>query len=124
MKRILLLICLLAVSVVTAYGQQTVMNAKIPFSFMVGSEMMPAGEYTFQLQSPTDMLVRNTKTGDGAHTAVLTRLSRTSDVKEGTATFDNYEGKSTLEAIWPAGGDGYLLHITKAKHVHKVVKTS
>lgn len=124
MKRTLLLICLLAISVVTAYGQQTVMNAHIPFDFMAGTVLMPAGDYSFQLRTETDMMVRNIKTGDTAHVSVLTRLSPASEMKQATATFDQYEGKSTLEAVWPTRGDGYLLHSTKAKHTHKVITTS
>jgi hypothetical protein len=114
--------CLVGLFVVTAYGQETVLSANIPFSFIAGEKTMPAGTYTFQAESETAMLMRNVKTGDAAYVTILTRLSPTSDMQQALATFDDHEGKMTLEAVWPTADDGYLFHVTNQKHTHKVIK--
>lgn len=48
-RMLTLLACGVIMALTSAYGQpETLMTVKIPFSFVVGSQAMPAGEYTVE----------------------------------------------------------------------------
>ncbi len=124
MKRTFATIAILVMVVVSAYSQQdAVMKTKIPFSFMAGQKMLPAGNYEFTVATDrSSIAVRNLDTGAVADLSVMTRLAPNSVLDQPKITFDEINGTVHLEALWPRIDDGYLLGMTKEKHTHKTVK--
>ncbi len=120
MKRILVIVGLLALLVASAYGQQaTLVNAKIPYNFVAAGKTMSAGAYEFRVDEPSfTMSVRNVETGKQVIVPILTELSNAGNVR---VTFDVVGSDKVLEAVWPAGTEGYLLAMTKKKHTHETV---
>lgn len=123
MKRILSIIGLLAIVAVSLYAQHPMLKAQIPFEFMVGAKSLPAGHYEFTLNEDfTSVIVRNLDTGNRMPVPIVTSLAGpTGDVR---VTFDTVGDKKTLEAVWLADNQGYLLHATKGKHSHDIVKAA
>ncbi len=121
MRKIFMLIGLVALLTLSAYGQQMMMKANIPFEFTAANKVMPAGAYEFVPQpEKLTVLVRNATTHQEVFVPVVTRLA--ADEKTTVrVTFDTVGDKQFLESIWPATEDGYLLHSTKEKHTHKSV---
>ncbi len=122
MKRMIVMFGLLALLAVSAYAQEGLVNAKVPFEFVVSGKTLPAGNYVFKLS--TDRLtVQNKDTGTIAAAMVMTKIAATAESKAVGITFDVSNGKHFIEAVWPmAGGDGYLIHMVKGEHTHEVVK--
>jgi hypothetical protein len=127
MKRVSLIVCLLAVVVTTALGQGSQskpnVKAKIPFEFVAAGETLPAGTYTFKF-SETRVQVVNHETNQAVFLPLLTRIAADkSDAGTPKISFDTRDGKHFIEALWPAGEDGYLVHTVKGEHTHEIVKT-
>jgi hypothetical protein len=119
--------CLLAVlPVVSAYGQQqTQVKADIPFQFTAGGKVYPAGEYTFTGGGGTQG-EKFTILGPGNASGLVVVLTRTAGgihttPEDAHVVFDVTGDTHTLSEIWIPGVDGYVLHVTKEKHTHKIV---
>ncbi len=122
MKRMSVLLGLLALLAVSAYAQEGVVNAKVPFDFVVSGKTLPSGNYVFTLNS-SRVTVRNKDNGNIVAAMVLTKIAGSKESKAVGITFDVSNGKHFVEAVWPvAGGDGYLIHMLKGEHTHEVVK--
>lgn len=102
------LVCLLLL-VVPAVGQattaavQTQWQTTVPFEFWVGTDPLPAGEYTI-LSDPSNGLIvlRNTSTGH-----ILLRYTRNIEVKapveKSELKFMMNDGKHVLHQVWMQG---------------------
>lgn len=125
MKRsIVMAMSLIAFLAVTSgYAQaQTMVTAKIPFTFTVGTSALPAGQYDFVRDSTTGIRV----VGGGKNIAlvpVITRLSGAihNTPKDSHIVFDKVGDNHWLSEIWIPGQDGYMLMSTKGEHTHDVV---
>jgi len=121
MKRSLLVVGLLGLLLASAFGQNSFMQAKIPFEFVVEGKTLPAGDYDFKV---TDRLVQ-LKNHDTGNTVALGYLTRIAVDKSAPAaariSFDVQDNKHFIEAIWPAKDDGYLVHMVKGEHTHDIV---
>lgn len=123
MKRILVLVGLLAIAVVPVLAQHQALKANIPFEFMVGSKMLPAGSYEFTVDQGRNVVtLRNMDTGKSMVTSIVTLLAADPGF-QGNVTFDTVGEKKALEAVYVAG-TGFLLHATKGKHNHEIVKAA
>jgi hypothetical protein len=102
------------------------LRVNIPFQFMVGKAILPAGHYSI-IRSTDDLAVRVVGEGKepSADAMVLTRLA--GDIhttpKDAQVVFDKIGDKYILSEVWIPGTDGYLLSATKEKHEHKVVNS-
>ncbi len=126
MKVRALILTLLPLAVATiANGAEPFAKAQIPFAFMVEGKMLPAGAYTFNLDSAAGtVLVRGTdKGGQDAFAVVLTRLAPPahSTVTDADLVFDVVGDNYTLSEIRFPGADGVLVYATKGPHQHQVV---
>lgn len=96
------LLLMLTISMAHAQIGGDVLKAKIPFSFSVGTQTFPAGEYSFKLLLPHTMSMRN---GSGQ---VLTNIE-TNSVESAEAqgsvrlVFNGYDGHYFLAQIWKEG---------------------
>ncbi len=123
MKRMLLvfgIIGLMGVLLGTAYAQEPIVKANVPFAFLAAGKALPAGNYEFRLDETNNtMLLRNLDTKKEVVVPVLAPLAGvTAAVK---VTFDVVGDNHILETVWPSGADGYLIAVTKKKHTHKVI---
>lgn len=123
MKRSILVFGLLGILVASAFGQANILQAKIPFEFVVGGVTAPAGNYDFGI---SNNLVRVTNRDTGR---IITQLwPRTRIAADSTAngsariSFDLQGTKHFIEAIWPQQGEGYVLNAVKGEHTHEVIR--
>ncbi len=126
MKKSLLIVGLLAILASTALAQGPFLTASIPFEFVIAGKAFPAGDYDFKMAGPDDRFVQMTNHKNGAVVASIMPITRIAAEKHqpagtGRISFDVREGKRFIEAVWPASGDGYLLHAVKGEHSHEIV---
>jgi hypothetical protein len=96
-----------------AFAQSTNLRAEIPFDFVVGKAVMPAGEYLVQSQTnPAILVIRNTG-GQGA--MVVAHYARSNKAAANSKlVFRGYDGEYFLSQIWTEGDEsGRELTITK-----------
>jgi hypothetical protein len=113
---------LIAVGPVVAYAQEQVV-ANVPFRFISAGRTHDPGEY--QLRVSEDQMNWTLTPVKGTPTAamVVTRLAaHDSPTSSDRLVFDRVGDTYYLSEVWPSGGDGYLLHATKEKHTHHVIK--
>jgi hypothetical protein len=127
MKRLTLVLGLLAVLLSTAFGQigqRSVLQAKIPFEFVAGSHTLPAGNYNFSV-SLNNVQMKNLDTGKTVSVGYMTRIAADKTASgKARITFDVHEGgKHFIEALWPDQDDGYLIHTVKGEHTHDIVRS-
>ncbi len=76
----------------------------VPFSFMVGDQTLPAGEYSFdpQLGWKSDMNVLVIRSADGSvYKAIVTSAASRSEVRQGGRVIFNRVGETyTLAQVW------------------------
>jgi len=106
----------------SAYGQTTV-SAKIPFPFTASGRSLPAGQYDF-VRDTNDEAIRVTGAvkGSGAVAMVISRLAEGMHTtpQDAHIVFDKVGEKYFLSEVWIPGADGFLLHVTKEKHEHRI----
>ena len=122
----LLLGLLVLVGATYAYAQMAELKAPVDFAFTVEHKVLPAGDYTFKrTDDGTAFRIQGVgmEAKKGALALIITRLEGSMrDLKKGAyLVFDNVGDTNTLSEIWTPGEDGYLVGITKAKHMHKTV---
>ncbi len=124
MKKVNLVVCLLGLMLATAVGQngQPRLQAKIPFEFWASGKAFPAGNYSFTVSNPKMITMTNQETGEAVYLRLITRIAaEKSPASKPKISFDVQQDKHFIEALWPDGDDGYLLHTVKGEHTHKVV---
>ena len=124
MKRLTLVLGLLGVLLSTAFGQEgNFLQAKIPFEFGAGGKTHSAGNYDFSVHNKF-VTMKNKDTGKTVDLGFLTRIAADNTATgKARISFDVQEGKHFIEAIWPAQGDGYLIHTVKGEHTHEIVRS-
>lgn len=86
-----------------------VMKFDIPFEFSVGSKVMPAGKYTFSVDTLGVAVTPNTS--GKIHAIIIARLSGPAQfLRDGALVFDRSGGGHILAEVWMPGTDGMLLH--------------
>lgn len=123
MKRLALVVGLLAVLLPSAFGQGNVLHATIPFEFVANGKTLPAGSYDFSVSNKF-VTMKNVDTGNTVELGFLTRIAA-DETASGRAriSFDVQGDKRFIEAVWPQSGDGYLIHTVKGEHTHEIVRS-
>src|SRR5262249_4190718 len=76
---------------------------KVPFSFIAGSEEMPAGNYVITQRS-NDLAVVSIVSADGKHTAqVLTNAGSDDESGKPSLVFEQFRGHHFLPQVVPSG---------------------
>jgi len=92
----------LMVSVAHAQIGGDVINAKVPFDFVVGTRTFAAGEYSVDSRLPGTMLMRNQE--GQAVAAIVTYSVQSSEFQKSTKlVFNAYNGHYFLSQIWIEG---------------------
>jgi Cytochrome C oxidase, cbb3-type, subunit III len=103
----------------------------IPFEFIVGKKVLPAGNYQFAPKPGTALTSGSSGTpwlsvtSDKqvvANLPIVTRLGGGSpDLRDATLVFDSFEGRRVLSEVWIPGAGGMLAHATPEGHSHEMV---
>ncbi len=120
------MVCVFALlAAVLSFGQgRTVATANIPFAFSVEGRTLPAGQYQFIRDANADtMSILGPTKAASALVPVLTRLAGGihTTPQDAHIVFDVLGDVHTLSEVWASGDDGYLVHITKEQHQHRIV---
>ena len=111
-----LVLMLAAVSVCAQSERSKVTN--IPFSFVIGQEILPAGEYTFAPNKNDSHNVWLMERQDGAKRALfITMPMRSTETQEeAKLIFHKYGDHYFLSEIWmPGGNSGRKLRVSRAE---------
>ena len=83
----------------SAKASTPLLRADIPFDFMAGSTMLPAGTYTITEDTPGALLIRNEKLGSDA-AFVLAKMETTKPQDSGKLIFNRYGDTYFLNQVW------------------------
>jgi hypothetical protein len=100
----------------TVSAQSVTLRAKIPFSFAVGGQTLPAGEYAVAPPSgPGAIVIR----GVDHHAAVVAVVHATSDRSHRLQTpqlvFNRYGDRYFLSEVWSSGDKGSQLPMSHSE---------
>jgi hypothetical protein len=90
-----------------AQAQETRLKANIPFDFVVGNQVLPAGEYMVASEGATDqvLVIRS----NDSKTAILALTNSCSSFKPSDTSklvFHRLAGRYFLSQVWGAGNSG------------------
>jgi hypothetical protein len=95
------------------------MKAHVPFSFAVGRELMPAGDYSISfVGTQSDLQTILIKSADGrmARIVRMTSMQASESRDEGRLIFNRYGSQHFLSQVWePAERTGLALRRTRAE---------
>jgi len=113
---------LIFVMVGSAFGQ-TVTKAvfKIPFEFGAGSKVLPAGTYTFSLDTGRSLVDVSSPSGKQVSLHIVTRLGGPSELREFSLVFDKTGEHHVLSEVWLPKTDGVLVHSVPKDHEHEIL---
>jgi len=95
-------VALLAAGTVFAASTDTI-RATIPFDFMIGRQMPPAGEYSIRQAGRLDALVLRATDDRLAHAFLTNSARRTTPQEQTKLVFYRYGNRSFLREIWVVG---------------------
>ncbi len=100
---LLVIIAGLAVGVASAQSTQPV-NFRAPFAFVVGDQLVPAGEYTVRVVSVTGMLSFRSR-ADGSRNVFVNSipLQKTEPADRYKLVFHRYGSRYFVSEIWAPG---------------------
>jgi hypothetical protein len=118
LKSFTMLMLALAFAGLTTQAQSpTQVKAQIPFSFMIGSQRLPAGEYTIryvnQDAGKTALLF---KSADGRTSRIVNMMpkERNATQEKASLVFNQYGESYFLSEVW-TGGDQYGLSLPRSR---------
>jgi hypothetical protein len=98
MKRLYVLSALLGAFACSEVEAQTILEAKIPFAFNVGSTAMPAGEY--RINYSNHIMTMQSKVGYHTVNVIVLPKDRSTEKKAGVMEFRCYGSARFFSAIW------------------------
>ena len=95
----------------------------VPFEFVFGDKTLPAGTYEFVAHRDDARVLLHGANGREVRNLVITTLALPPHSLSDHAhlVFDKVGVTYTLSEVWEPGTDGFLIHITRGKHEHRVV---
>jgi len=83
----------------------------VPYAFTVGSQVLPAGTYTFSISPDLSRLTVESNTGQSARVSIVTLINGPNELfRGGSLVFERKEGGLILSEAWLSGADGALVH--------------
>jgi hypothetical protein len=98
MKRLYVLTALLGAFACSSLEAETILEAKIPFAFHVGSTAMPAGEY--RINYSNHIMTMQSKVGYHTVNVIVLPRERSTEKKAGVLEFRCYGAARFFSAIW------------------------
>jgi len=84
----------------SAKASTPLLRADIPFAFMAGDRMLPAGTYTITEATPGVLQIRNEKLGSDAAFVQAQSLEATKPQDSGKLIFNRYGDTYFLNQVW------------------------
>jgi len=123
-RQILVAFSLLALLMVgsTAFAQSSKMTATVPFDFVVGNKLLPAGQY---VMTPLGMgsqalALQNVQSKEMA-TVLVNEIESLHPSSTGKLVFHEYAGEYFLREIWGAG-NGRGRELPRTRHEQEMAK--
>jgi hypothetical protein len=117
MKTQLLRICmLLAAAVAAVHAQNLHFRVNVPFEFIVGSEILPAGQYAVDMQAPSGRLSIQCLDHKASTVALGFPFQSADLTGDDRLVFNRYANTYFLSKVWGIGSYGRKLPITKREH--------
>jgi hypothetical protein len=99
-----------ALAAAAAFAQSSTLHANVPFNFIVGTQVMPAGQYTVDSGSFNAAVIIRSDDCVRATMAVFgSGLRSTATSNLGKLVFHRYGGTYFLSEIWQPGNEGRQL---------------
>ena len=111
-RRFMAFILATFVATTLALGQTQAVSFNVPFSFTVGSTVLPAGAYTFRIarEAIAKLTVESEKTGTTS-VEVQSWINGPNELfRGGSLVFERKNGGLILSEAWLSGADGALVH--------------
>ncbi len=103
-------------------GTMLSVSVEIPFEFYIGTELMPAGTYSFKPNKAVGVIdVMNTANARTVMASVLTRIAMWPD-HDTHVVFDRAGDRYYLAELHVAGADGYHFKGAPGPHTHVSLK--
>ena len=109
---------LLMLTAASVHAQSSRSSITIPFSFTVGQETLPAGEYTLEpnRKDSDNVWLIQSKTGNDSVLFTTSSVWTTKTQEKGRLVFNKYNGRYFLSQIWNSGDNsGRELRITRSE---------
>lgn len=91
------------------------MRFQVPYEFKFGSNVLPAGTYTFSVDR--SWLAVESESGKLLRQNIITRMSGPAElIRSGYLIFDRSESGRVLSEVWMPGTDGILVHPVQKDH--------
>lgn len=120
---VLLLIFCLSI-LLCPFGWTQSAHVKMPFAFKLESKTLPAGTYTFQVDTsnPAKLKLTNITSRATADATVQTRLAQISpEPSDAHLVFDKVDEDYYLAEFWLPGQDGFFLGGAGHIHTHTII---
>jgi len=111
-RRFVVFIFATIVATTLALGQTQAVSFNVPFSFTVGSTVLPAGTYTFRFtrEAISRLTVESEKSGTTS-VSVQSWINGPNELfRGGSLVFERKNGGLILSEAWLSGDDGALVH--------------
>jgi hypothetical protein len=119
---VLSLVAILAAGSSLAYAQEEV-TAEVPFKFMAANKTFEPGKYDLRISDDRNEVTLVTPKGTSELMLVQTRLAAPeTPLSDGKLVFDKVGETYYLSEVWLPGMDGFLVHSTREKHTHHIIK--
>jgi hypothetical protein len=111
MKTNLLRLSIVAVlAAAAAFAQSSTLHANVPFDFIVGTQVLPAGQYTVDSGSlHSTVIIRSNDCMRAAMAVLGSGLRSTATSNRGKLVFHRYGDTYYLTEIWQPGNEGHQL---------------
>ncbi len=122
--RLLTLICsgVLATLAASAYAYEPLVEGKIPFAFVAGNTVLPAGRYEIGMTDPTTNILE-IRSQDNTKTVLVPYVTRlAAPLRDNPVlVFDVQGDNKYLSEIHDPPLDGFSLEGARGKHTHETV---
>jgi hypothetical protein len=104
-------------SVTTAYAQPLAVRANIPFQFLAGDKVLPAGQYQLSVAPGLNRITLHpTQGGTGVYLSIIPTQRSEYAAQPGALVFHRYGTHYFLRKVWsPGQSGGYALPSSKAE---------
>jgi mono/diheme cytochrome c family protein len=106
-----------------AFGQRIKdqrLQAKVPYEFSVGSQVLPAGTYSFYMDGP--WLAVRSETGGPFRDKIIYEVNGPAELlDDGSLVFDKTGDKRVLSEVWIPGMNGLVVHSIPANDEREVL---
>lgn len=104
-------------SVTAAYAQSISVRANVPFQFLAGDKVLPAGQYQLSVAPGSNRITLHpTQGGAGMYLSILPTQRSQFAAQPGALVFHRYGTHHFLRTVWsPGQSGGYELPSSKAE---------